>query len=549
LTDIPPARIIATFHTETPAQRRPGERRVVTRSLAVAPLRIVALGVVAFALLVSGGTPAYAWSYPAPLNTNAPFDSSAMDEHPEVTTDGEGKWVAVWHSNSNLSGGTQADRDILVSLSADKGATWTAPAALNTNALSDSGDDFWPQVTTDGAGNWVAVWSSAEQNLNGGIGTDRDILAARSTDDGDTWTDPVVVNTNAATDSGDDIYPQLATYGAGNWLAVWASNEANLSGGIGADYDILVSASTTSLTWPWTWTDPVAFNANAVSDSGDDHHPEVTTDGGGNCVAVWDSLSDLSGGVQADRDILVSTSSDTCATWSSPAFIDPNAPVDSLHDTVPQVETDGGGNWVAVWHGNEPTGGTPRRDIVVARSTNNGANWTPPAFLDPNVTPDAGSNRNPRLAIDRWGHWVTVWWSDEDLFDPNLGASIGTDDDILVSRSSNDGISWTASVALNTNGASDTGDDRLPQVTTSVTGAWVAVWLSYENLGGTLGTDSDILYATEYTPPYPPVGGIAELPQVSDSSGPNYIALAGLAAAALVALTAGARYARRRWLG
>jgi hypothetical protein len=46
-----------------------------------------------------------------------------------------------------------------------------------------------------------------------------------------------------------------------------------------------------------------------------------------------------------------------------------------------------------------------------------------------------------------------------------------------------------------------------------------------------------------------PVGGIAELPGVSDSSAPNYIALAGLAAAAaLVALTGGALYARRRWL-
>ena len=47
----------------------------------------------------------------------------------------------------------------------------------------------------------------------------------------------------------------------------------------------------------------------------------------------------------------------------------------------------------------------------------------------------------------------------------------------------------------------------------------------------------------------PPVGGLAELPDAPASSGPNSIALAGLAAAALVALTAGAWYARRRWLG
>jgi hypothetical protein len=43
------------------------------------------------------------------------------------------------------------------------------------------------------------------------------------------------------------------------------------------------------------------------------------------------------------------------------------------------------------------------------------------------------------------------------------------------------------------------------------------------------------------------VGGIAELPDASDPSAPNYVALAGLAAAALVALTAGAWHARRRW--
>ena len=65
---------------------------------------------------------------------------------------------------------------------------------------------------------------------------------------------------------------------------------------------------------------------------------------------------------------------------------------------------------------------------------------------------------------------------------------------------------------------------------------------------------SDPEYSPTPTPtpsptPLPPVGGIAELPGVSDSSGRNHIALAGLAAAALLALSAGAWYARRRWLG
>jgi len=46
----------------------------------------------------------------------------------------------------------------------------------------------------------------------------------------------------------------------------------------------------------------------------------------------------------------------------------------------------------------------------------------------------------------------------------------------------------------------------------------------------------------------PAVGGVAELPDISDSSAASYLAPAGLAVAALVALTAGGWYARGRWL-
>jgi len=46
---------------------------------------------------------------------------------------------------------------------------------------------------------------------------------------------------------------------------------------------------------------------------------------------------------------------------------------------------------------------------------------------------------------------------------------------------------------------------------------------------------------------YPPVGGIAALPDASGSPGRSYIALAGVPTLALVALTADAWYVRRRW--
>jgi len=218
--------------------------------------------VLALAVLAGSGTPAYAWSYPAALNTNAATDSG-FDGWPQVTTDGAGHWVAVWNSTDSLGGTIGTDADILVARSTDYGATWTAPAALNTNAATDSGHDTWPQVTTDGEGQWVAVWQS-DENLGGTIGTDADILVARSTDNGATWTAPAALNTNAATDFGNDGSPQVATDSADNWVAVWDSDD-DLGGTIGTDNDILVARSTDN---GEHWTDPEPLNTNAATDSG-----------------------------------------------------------------------------------------------------------------------------------------------------------------------------------------------------------------------------------------------------------------------------------------
>jgi hypothetical protein len=112
------------------------------------------------------------------------------------------------------------DLDILVARSTDDGVTWTAPAPLNTNAASDTGDDARPQLTTDGRGTWVAVWESLD-SLGDTIGTDSDILLARSTDDGVTWTAPAALNTDATSDAVDDERPQVTTDGQGTWVAIW----------------------------------------------------------------------------------------------------------------------------------------------------------------------------------------------------------------------------------------------------------------------------------------------------------------------------------------
>jgi len=261
---------------------------------------------------------------PQPLNSNADSDSGG-DRHPQVTTDGAGTWVAVWESHENIGGAI--DFDILVAASTDNGVTWSDPQPLNTNPDSDVGDEEDPQITTDGAGHWIAVWGSND-DLGGSIGTDGDILVTISANNGGTWTTPVPLNTNAASDGGYDGHPQVTTDGVGNWIAVWFSWD-DLGGTIGNDGDILFARSADNGV---TWTDPAPLNTNAASDSGSDRSPQVTTDGAGNWIASWFSWDDLGGTIGTDADILYARSTDAGASWTDPAPLNTNAASDSGDD-------------------------------------------------------------------------------------------------------------------------------------------------------------------------------------------------------------------------
>ena len=175
---------------------------------------------------------------------------------------------------------------------------------------------------------------------------------------------------------------------------------------------------------------------------------------------MWYSDDSLGGTIGLDADILVSRSTDAGASWTPAGPLNTNAATDSGSDSGPHVSTDGAGNWVAAWRSSDSLGGTigTDGDILVSRSTDAGSSWTAPAPLNTNAASDSGLDNDPQITTDAVGNWVAVWHSDD-----SLGGTIGTDHDILLSRSTDAGSTWTAPAPLNSNAGSDSGSDVFPE--------------------------------------------------------------------------------------
>ena len=453
-------------------------RRSTTENAVAAVLAAVALGG-AVAAFAAGRAQTPVFSEPLVLGDHALKDDATtnlfggptVQRNADIANNGAGVWLAVWHSTEPVGDDVDGTYDIVYSRSRDGGMTWSPDAVLSADAPGNRRDDLSPTIRTDGKGLWLVAWSARGSLGAKLLGVDSDLLVARSTDDGETWSEPVAINTNADRDWGNDFDVRLTLDAKGAWVAVWSSTES--FGKYGGDSDIFSARSEDG---GRTWGAPVVLNNNAAKDFGFDVTPDIATDVDGALLTVWSSGDSLAGRIGIDRDIVYARSVDGGATWTDAQPLNSQAQRDEGSDWAPRLATDGKGKWLVTWSSAVNLEGIRGgdRDILYAISSDHGVTWSNASELDADANNDAREDTDPVIVTDNRGRWAVVWqsWG-------GIGYADGSDADVLMSFSEDDGGTWSPPGPLNHAANRDSVDDLLPTIATDREGHWVGLWQSF----------------------------------------------------------------------
>ena len=221
--------------------------------------------------------------------------------------------------------------------------------------------------------------------------------------------------------------------------------------------------------------------------------------------------------------LLAASPAQALIAFGGPQALNSTATTDSDDESDDDVDhevslaTDGSSNWVAAWSSDNSLGNTIGldSDILVATSSDDGETWSPTeAAMADAFTDGSAPDTSPRVAGGN-GVFVLVFSSSN-----TLGGTKGSDDDILFSRSTDNGANWTNAALLNSGGLSDLGQDldHQPSIATDGAGNWVVVW-KLNGLSPPTGDQTFFSYSTDDGMTWAPEQPLGALRAISVGNG------------------------------
>jgi hypothetical protein len=357
---------------------------------------------------------------------------------------------------SNIVGEYQQDRwddggarGLVASVSHDGGASWARVVVPGLTKCSggsyDRASDPWVSFGPDGVLYAISLSFDVFDNKNA-------ILASRSTDGGDTWSDPVEITAN------DDTFldKESITADPSHPGVVYAAWDALVFPGgslHASDRGRLVSSSYKSLTYfarsvdgGMTWSAPQQIFTNSSYTGSIGSIIRVLPDGTLLDALVTYGSSAWKGGACASISVLRST--DGGATWSSKPVI--VAPLSCTYrgvtvpDTGDDVRTGGlpdiavsGQSVYVVWEDAVPSAPTTARTLF-SQSLDGGFTWSAPIVIDKSPS---GPAFVPTIAVNSAGTLGATYY---DFRNDTAGDGVASTDYWLVrcSSSCTDPSSW-----------------------------------------------------------------------------------------------------------
>ena len=334
-------------------------------------------------------------------------------------------WIDLYDGD-----GASSDPDIFASKSTNDGSTWSSPQEVGSDryyegdssaiALSHSGDYLYAVYVDTGDAD-----PNGETNGNDALNNDGDIFFERSSDDGDSWGDAIVISKGVNDGRSYETFdypsyyysyyaPAVTSYG--NYVYVlWSEYSFD-----DVQNQIKFAYSSNSGS---SWSDPIVLS---TSDSSTNSLAPAIVAYGNNVYVTWQDT--VSSGTVITYDIVTRSSENNGETWSSQTSITSGDGT----NYIPEIAYSNDRLHVT-WHAYSKNGDSAY-SIEYAYSEDSGDSWNRESIYIPGSTGDF--SWFPNIAVD--GSNVYVVWQD----DGDLDGDGGFDFDIVSMHSDDGGDTW-----------------------------------------------------------------------------------------------------------